>query len=98
MKVAGTGRPQIIIEEQHLKEMLQNQLPVPCIAKLMGVSQSTILRQMKAYELSVRDMYSSISDDELDDLVASIKKDLPNAGYRMVRGRLRSVGHIVSGE
>lgn len=37
----------------------------------------------------------SISDDELDSLVASIKNDLPNAGYRMVRGRLESMGHRV---
>ncbi|CAM4570331.1 unnamed protein product [Leuciscus chuanchicus] len=50
---------------------------------------------MEEYELSVRNMYSSISDDELDGLVASIKNPLPNADYRMVRGRLESIGHRV---
>lgn len=75
--------------------MLCSKLPVPCIARLMGVSERTIYRRMQEYELSVKDMYSSISDDELDSLVASITSELPNAGYRMVRGRLESMGHRV---
>lgn len=75
--------------------MPHTKLPVPCIATLMGVSRSTIFRRMKEYELSVWNQYSSISDDELDSLVASIKTNLPNSGYRMVRGRLESMGHRV---
>ncbi|XP_067233057.1 uncharacterized protein [Chanodichthys erythropterus] len=90
-----TGRPKILVEEQRLKYMLQAQLPVSCIATLMGVSKSTIFRRMRDYELSVRDMYSSISDEELDSLVASVKNALPNSGYRMVRGRLESMGYRV---
>ncbi|XP_048874043.1 uncharacterized protein LOC125745333 [Brienomyrus brachyistius] len=92
---ATNGRPKILIEEQRLKEMLHTQLPVPCIATLMGVSRRTILRRMKEYELCVRDTYNSISDEELDNLVSSVKNDLPNAGYRMVRGRLQSMGYRV---
>ncbi|XP_041850896.1 uncharacterized protein LOC121646082 [Melanotaenia boesemani] len=90
-----TGRPKLFVEEQRLAEMLHARLPVPCIARLMGVSRSTIFRRMQEYEMSVKDMYSSLTDDELDSLVASIKNDLPNAGYRMVRGRLESMGHRV---
>ncbi len=95
VEVAGTpGRPKISTEKQCLKEMLHTQLPVHCITPLMGVSRA-IFRQMDEYGRSVRDMYSSISDDELDRLVASIKNDLPNAGYGMVRGRLESMDHRV---
>jgi len=50
---------------------------------------------MKENELSVRETYSPITDAELDNLVSSIKSDLPNAGYRMVKGRLESLGHRV---
>lgn len=56
-----TGRPKIFIGEQRLKEMLHTQLPVSCIARLMGVSRSTVFRRMEEYMLSVRNMYSSIS-------------------------------------
>ncbi|ROL45081.1 hypothetical protein DPX16_22884 [Anabarilius grahami] len=37
----------------------------------------------------------SICDEELDSLVASVKNALPNSGYRMVRGRLESMGYRV---
>lgn len=96
VEITGTqGRPKILVDEQRLKEMLYLHLPVPCIATLMGVSRRTIYRRMKENELSVREMYSTITDAELDNLVSSIKSDLPNAGYRMVKGRLESLGHRV---
>uniref|UniRef100_A0A672F5F4 Integrase core domain-containing protein n=1 Tax=Salarias fasciatus TaxID=181472 RepID=A0A672F5F4_SALFA len=62
------GRPRVLVDEQRLKEVLDVQLPVPCIASLMGVSRRTIYRRMKENELSVREMYSLITDDELDNL------------------------------
>ncbi|XP_041864795.1 uncharacterized protein LOC121654644 [Melanotaenia boesemani] len=72
--------------------MLQINLSVPCIAKLLGVSVRTVFRRMRDFGLSVSELYSSISDEELDNVVTAIKHDMPAAGYRMVRGRLRSMG------
>ncbi|XP_061913860.1 uncharacterized protein LOC133656989 [Entelurus aequoreus] len=94
-KTGTKGRPKILVDEQHVKELLGVHLPVPCIATLMGVSRMTIYRRMRENELSVRAMYSPITDAELDYLVSDIKRDLPNAGYRMVKGRLDSLGHRV---
>lgn len=37
-------------------------------------------------------MYSSISDDKLYSVTASMKNDLPYAGYRIIIGRLNSMG------
>ena len=45
---------------------------------------------MKEFQLSARN-YSDISDEQLDDVVQAIKTEMPTAGYRMVRGRLRSM-------
>ncbi|KAI9541427.1 hypothetical protein NQZ68_029795 [Dissostichus eleginoides] len=39
----------------------------------------------------------SVSDEELDNVVISIKNDMPTAGYRMVKGRLLSIGLRVLG-
>ncbi|KAF3840333.1 hypothetical protein F7725_019050 [Dissostichus mawsoni] len=86
------GRPKFEIERQQLVEMLGTNLSVPCIAKLLGVSSSTIFRRMREFGLSVSELYSSISDEELDNVVISIKNDMPTAGYRMVKGRLLSIG------
>lgn len=86
------GRPRFAIEREELAEMLQTNLPVHYIAKMMGVSTRTIFRRMKDFGLSISGLYSCISDEELDNIVRTIKEDMPAAGYRMVRGRLMSLG------
>lgn len=54
---------------------------------------------MKEESLSVRrysDIYSDISDHELDQKVRSIKARTPHAGYRLVKGSLQAMGHRVT--
>lgn len=86
------GRPRFAIEREELAEMLQTNLPVHYIAKMMGVSTRTIFRRMNDFGLSVSGLYSCITEEELDNAVRAIKDDMPAAGYRMVRGRLLSLG------
>ena len=90
-KVHGeTGRPKYNINEDTLEELISLDLPVPCIAKMLGVSRSTLFRRMKEFQLSARN-FSNITDEQLDNVVQAIKTEMPTAGYRMVRGRLRSM-------
>uniref|UniRef100_A0A671KLJ7 Uncharacterized LOC107670560 n=1 Tax=Sinocyclocheilus anshuiensis TaxID=1608454 RepID=A0A671KLJ7_9TELE len=86
------GRPRFEIEREELAEMLQTNLPVHYIAKMMGVSTRTIFRRMNDLGLSISGLYSCMTDEELDNVVRAIKDDMPAAGYRMVRGRLSSLG------
>ena len=72
----GVGRPQYDVPEQTL-EMLENRFTVPQVSSIMGVSVSTIRRQMSALGLSVRGYYSSLSDSELDEIVGSIQWRYP---------------------
>ncbi|KAA0710510.1 hypothetical protein E1301_Tti012592 [Triplophysa tibetana] len=60
------GRPRFAIEREALADKLQTNLPVHYIAKMMGVSTRTIFRRMKDFGLSISDLYSSITDEELD--------------------------------
>ncbi|XP_070401378.1 uncharacterized protein [Nothobranchius furzeri] len=85
------GRPRYYIEEERLKELLDMNLSVACISRLLGVSARTIERRMNEFGLSVRQRYSQISDDELDEAIQRIKTEMPTAGYRMVKGRLLSM-------
>lgn len=43
--------------------------------------------------LSVRNLYSTCTEAELDALVTEIKARMPNAGYRLVKGTLKAQGH-----
>uniref|UniRef100_A0A3Q2DAJ6 Integrase core domain-containing protein n=1 Tax=Cyprinodon variegatus TaxID=28743 RepID=A0A3Q2DAJ6_CYPVA len=91
--VAGvTGRPRYDIDPEKLSELLEINLPVACIAKLIGVSNSTTNRRMREFGVSARQRYSTITDEELDNAAISIKNEMPTSGYRMVKGRLRSLG------
>ena len=89
---AGPGPPKIVIEKEKLKSLLDTHLPVFCITKCLGVSRRTVHRRMKEFGLSVRGSYSSVTDQELDNIISGIKIQMPNAGYRMVQGHLVSLG------
>lgn len=86
------GRPRYSIEEERLIELLEINLPVHYIAMLLGVSASTVNRRMREFDLSARQFYSNLTDQELDETVQQIKTEMPAAGYRMVKGRLKSLG------
>ena len=90
----AVGRPRFDIDRECLEEVLELNLPVPCIAKMLGVARRTVFRRMKEFGLSAK-RYHEMDDEELDNVVRNIKNEMPTTGYRMVKGRLRSMGiHI----
>ncbi|XP_041854853.1 uncharacterized protein LOC121648663 [Melanotaenia boesemani] len=92
---SARGRPRLSISNDHLQDLIEMDLSVSCISKILGVSVKTIHRRMREWGLSIRDTYSSVSDDELDSLVSTIKQQSRNLGHRIVKGRLRALGHRV---
>ncbi|KAL2099398.1 hypothetical protein ACEWY4_005878 [Coilia grayii] len=53
---------------------------------------------MEEYRLSVSGYYSTMTDSELDNQVRAIKTQMPNAGYRSIKGRLMAMGSRVQWE
>uniref|UniRef100_A0A8C6NSC1 Integrase core domain-containing protein n=1 Tax=Nothobranchius furzeri TaxID=105023 RepID=A0A8C6NSC1_NOTFU len=81
------------------KECLQNldlDLSIPSISAVMDILKSTVKRALRENDISIKRSYSSISDDQLDDIVGSIKITAPNIGSRMLKGRLRALGHCIT--
>ncbi|KAK7155993.1 hypothetical protein R3I94_006153 [Phoxinus phoxinus] len=62
------------------------------IANLFGASERTIRRRMKQYHMRVSDLYSTISDAELDSTIEEIQRMYPNSGYRIIHGHLQARG------
>lgn len=91
----GNRRPRIIVPLDHLTHLLEIGLPANTIAMLMGVSRATLYRRMLENNLSVRVLYSTCTDAELDEHVSQIKERMPHAGYRLVKGTLEAQGHRV---
>ena len=87
------GRPKYVVCPQELQSLIEMSLPVPCIADILGVSTRTVRRRLDDNRLSIKQLYSNISDEQLDNLVRSVKARHPHLGYRMIHGILRGIGH-----
>lgn len=56
---------------------------------------STIRRRMNSLGLSIRALYSDISDNDLDCIVRSIHQQFPMCGSQQMKGHLISRGHRI---
>lgn len=68
------------------------------MAEMIGVSLRTIHRRMSEYGLSIGSQYTSLTDDELDQIVITIQDQFPNCGNRQMYGHLLSQGYRVQQE
>ncbi len=86
------GRPSFDIPRSQLDHLLNNRFTVPEIANLIGVSVSTIRRRMSIYQLSVRETYTQLGDDELDRMVSDAQLQFPSWGNRLMYSYILSCG------
>ncbi|KAI7811048.1 hypothetical protein IRJ41_009739 [Triplophysa rosa] len=59
-------------------------------ARCIGVSLRTVRRKFAHHGLRKRDLYTSITNEELDRVLAELHHRYPNAGYKMILGHIRS--------
>lgn len=85
-------RQWMIISPDYLSKLLELNLSVPFIAKLLGMSRRTVYRHMAESDLSVKALYSTMTDKELDQCVREINSKQPNSGYRMMKALLQARG------
>eukprot|EP00794_Sanderia_malayensis_P001565 gene1565-1725_t len=91
--VESAGRPIVEISKEQLEFLRSLQFTWKRIAKLLGVSVSTIATKRNIYQLE-EDLpeWSQLSDEELDGVVQEIRTLTPNIGERRLVGALRSRG------
>ena len=89
------GRPKCKISEEQITLMLNLRFSIPEIAKLLNVSVSTVKRRMTKYGCRQRSVYSTITDDELDNLLSTIISENPQTGYKRMIGYLKVRNIIV---
>ncbi|CAM4557270.1 unnamed protein product [Leuciscus chuanchicus] len=91
------GRPSQNIPPETIDTYLMRGIKAAEIARLFAVLEMTICRRMREYGIRVSDLYTDISNDDLDRSVAEIQNLYPNSGYRMMHGHLSSRGVKVQG-
>ena len=86
------GRPRLQIPCENLRFLLEKNFKVAKIANIYGTSKSTIEQRTKDLGLSARTMFSSLSDEQLDEIISEIQHDFPNIGCKRMTGLLRARG------
>lgn len=86
------GRPKFEISLKYLRRLLDIPLSVAIIARLLGVSRQTVQRRIAENHIQ---LYSNMSNSELDSVVAGIYQTMPDSGYRMMKSTLKSRGYLV---
>ena len=89
------GHPRFDISQEQLSFLIETRFSVPQIADMIGVSVRTVRRRMSLFGLSIRQCYSDINDDMLDELVFQIQCNYPTCGNRQMMGHLLAQGHRV---
>ena len=82
------GKPKYIVPREQLEFLIERRFRVSEISTLLGVSTRTVERRMVEYGLSIRQNYSEITNDDLDNVIRSIIVDFPNVGYKRMTGFL----------
>lgn len=65
------------------------------MSRLLHVSKSVVKRRLRNFNLSPRQCYSDITDNDLDDQVREVTQNNESLGQRIVQGMLSSQGIIV---
>lgn len=89
------GAPEFIISKETLQSMIDTGFKINDIANLLSVSESTVYRRMRAYNISSLN-FTDIEDSELDNILNGIVKEFPRCGETMLQQILRGQNIIVS--
>ena len=86
------GRPKFEIPRNQLVYLIEHNFNAIQIAKMFGISLSTVRRRMREQGLNTSQRFTPLTENELDNIVSDIKQSHPKCGYGMAIGYLRSRG------
>ena len=89
------GRPKFNIQREHLELLVEQGFNSPAIAGILGVSLRTIERRQQEFGIRQLSTYSTISEQDLDNMIENILVSFPETGYKRMTGFLRSRGVVV---
>lgn len=89
------GRPKFSIPKEQLQFLIGQRFNIPTIASILCVSLQTVERRLQEFGLSCREVYSTMSDEDLDAVINSILNDFPETGYKRMTGFLRARGIVL---
>src|SRR6266498_547063 len=94
--VKTSGAPKIEISKELVISLRKNGFGWNKIADLLNTSSKTLKRRRNEMEIPEHlNEFSSITDNELDNLISRIKAEQPYTGESLIRGLLSSMGYHI---
>ncbi|CAH3187569.1 unnamed protein product, partial [Porites lobata] len=96
VKSEGPGRPRVHIPPEVLEELRGLGFTWQKIASIFKVSRWTIMRRVRLFELENLSLFSSITDEEIDDIIRDyIARHGSTTGESYLRGYFRALGYTI---
>ena len=80
-----------MVARGQLESLIEANFTTSQIAHMLGVSVSTVRRQMDVYGLSIRATYATLSEDELDQLTCDVSSQFPTCGSKQMADHFYAV-------
>lgn len=94
--IKTNGRPRYEVSKEMIISLAEHHFCWQQIANLLGISISTLNRRKRELNISNEiTSYSTISDNELDIIMRTIKHEQPYAGESIICGLLISMGYRI---
>ncbi|CAC5390816.1 unnamed protein product [Mytilus coruscus] len=88
------GRPLYEISKDQLQFFLDLGFSGSNIFKLLQVSQSSVKRRLRYFGISIRERYSTVDDNELDDITRPLLHENHHLDYRSIQAHVKVKGHV----
>ena len=92
------GRPKLCVNIEQISSLRALGLSWVVISQMLGISRSTLYRQCSDLGFEDCAMFTTITDEALDEVVSSPKDVLPHVGERIVLRHLRHNGLVIQRE
>ncbi|KAL3871118.1 hypothetical protein ACJMK2_039137 [Sinanodonta woodiana] len=86
-----SGTPEFVIPKCILQNLIDDGFLISDIAKLLSVSESTVYRRMRKYDIAKVD-FSNMNDDEIGIHVGKVIKEFPFCGENILKQILKLQG------
>lgn len=88
-------RPKFWTPKEQLQFLIEQQCNIPTIANVLCVSCQTVERWLQEFILSCREVYSTMSDGQLDTVINIFLTNFLATGYKRMTGFLRARGIVL---
>ena len=87
------GRPNIMLSREQVSGLISLGFKFKEVSKMVGVHPETLRKLRREWNLPVgRNVFTDMTEEQQDEMIQALLKELPNTGERLIMGALRARG------